>query len=257
MGNWSPGRGQLWICPAVSACEPGYLRAIRLALSRRRLPASLLPLCLRGPAPVSMPSAPGPALGWRVIWFQLRPWSPRAARLWAVRSPLWAGEGMIRGSLQRHGLGVAAGSCATAWVWGVVGHRLTATAFLIGCVSGFPGLSLQLPKAPPPIPPGSRPPASPSPPRAAPTPPTESFTAGGGSSPALQLRGQAGRPAMGARTLGWRRCHPRLAPSPTLIIKTIPGREELRSLARQREVAAVHRGSEYGRRRRQQKFRFS
>ncbi|KAK2106427.1 Disks large-associated protein 3 [Saguinus oedipus] len=84
-------------------------------------------------------------------------------------------------------------------------------------------------KAPPPIPPGNQ-----APPRISITAQSstdsaqESFTAAEGPARRCSSADGLDGPAMGARTL-------ELAPPPTLIIKTIPGREELRSLARQRK----------------------
>ena len=55
------------------------------------------------------------------------------------------------------GLGVAAGSCATAWVRGVVGHRrLPGRRFSPAVSLGSLAAAFNFRKAPPPIPPGSQ-----------------------------------------------------------------------------------------------------
>lgn len=92
-------------------------------------------------------------------------------------------------------------------------------------------------KAPPPIPTGSQ-----APPRISITAQSstdsahESFTAAEGPARRCSSADGLDGPAMGARTLELAPVPPRASPKPpTLIIKTIPGREELRSLARQRK----------------------
>ncbi|XP_029085395.1 disks large-associated protein 3 [Monodon monoceros] len=104
-------------------------------------------------------------------------------------------------------------------------------------VSGRPGSSFNFRKAPPPIPPGSQ-----APPRISITAQSstdsahESFTAAEGPARRCSSADGLDGPAMGARTLELAPVSPRASPKPpTLIIKTIPGREELRSLARQRK----------------------
>ncbi|XP_036699335.1 disks large-associated protein 3 isoform X2 [Balaenoptera musculus] len=104
-------------------------------------------------------------------------------------------------------------------------------------VSGRPGSSFNFRKAPPPIPPGSQ-----APPRISITAQSstdsahESFTAAEGPARRCSSADGLDGPAMGARTLELAPVPPRASPKPpTLIIKTIPGREELRSLARQRK----------------------
>ncbi|KAL6038960.1 hypothetical protein STEG23_010049, partial [Scotinomys teguina] len=104
-------------------------------------------------------------------------------------------------------------------------------------VSGRPGSSFNFRKAPPPIPTGSQ-----APPRISITAQSstdsahESFTAAEGPARRCSSADGLDGPAMGARTLELAPVPPRASPKPpTLIIKTIPGREELRSLARQRK----------------------
>ena len=136
------------------------------------------------------------------------------------------------------GLGVAAGSCATAWVRGVVGHRrLPGRRFSPAVSLGSLAAAFNFRKAPPPIPPGSQ-----APPRISITAQSstdsahESFTAAEGPARRCSSADGLDGPAMGARTLELAPVPPRASPKPpTLIIKTIPGREELRSLARQRK----------------------
>lgn len=123
-------------------------------------------------------------------------------------------------------------------VWGggtrTVGSR---DPFLTRCVSASLAAAFNFRKAPPPIPPGSQ-----APPRISITAQSstdsahESFTAAEGPARRCSSADGLDGPAMGARTLELAPVPPRASPKPpTLIIKTIPGREELRSLARQRK----------------------
>lgn len=104
-------------------------------------------------------------------------------------------------------------------------------------VSAFRATAFNFRKAPPTIPPGSQ-----APPRISITAQSstdsahESFTAAEGPARRCSSADGLDGPAMGARTLELAPVPPRASPKPpTLIIKTIPGREELRSLARQRK----------------------
>lgn len=104
-------------------------------------------------------------------------------------------------------------------------------------VSAFLATAFNFRKAPPTIPPGSQ-----APPRISITAQSstdsahESFTAAEGPARRCSSADGLDGPAMGARTLELAPVPPRASPKPpTLIIKTIPGREELRSLARQRK----------------------
>lgn len=122
-------------------------------------------------------------------------------------------------------------------VGGWVGHRHQPGAFLTRCVSAFTATAFNFRKAPSPIPPGSQ-----APPRISITAQSstdsahESFTAAEGPARRCSSADGLDGPAMGARTLELAPVPPRASPKPpTLIIKTIPGREELRSLARQRK----------------------
>ena len=229
-----------------------YLRAIQAGCSQDD---DCLPL-LAAPASVSgrpgsceyALSAPGPALGWRVIWV------PAPALVAAVllnfgQIACLSGpdEGMIRGSL-RSGTWVRRGCWVLCYCVGVGGGRpqtLTGTAFLTRCVSGFPGRSLQLQKGPAPHPAGK-----PGPPPHLHHRPEQhrlrprELHRGGGPSPALQLRGRAGRPGHG-------RAHPGVGAGAT------PGQPQAPHTHHQdhswqggaaepgaaAEVAAVHRGS--------------
>ena len=138
----------------------------------------------------------------------------------------------------RGGLGAAAGPCATAWVRGLVGHRLLPARRSSPAVSlGSGATAFNFRKAPPPVPPGSQ-----APPRISITAQSstdsahESFAAAEGPARRCSSADGLDGPAMGARTLELAPVPPRASPKPpTLIIKTIPGREELRSLARQRK----------------------
>lgn len=132
----------------------------------------------------------------------------------------------------------AVGVCVGAGRWG--GGWATDTrrgAFLTRCVSAFLATAFNFRKAPSPIPPGSQ-----APPRISITAQSstdsahESFTAAEGPARRCSSADGLDGPAMGARTLELAPVPPRASPKPpTLIIKTIPGREELRSLARQRK----------------------
>lgn len=123
---------------------------------------------------------------------------------------------------------------------GCVGWSVTDTcpeAFLTRCFSAFLATAFNFRKAPPPIPQGSQ-----APPRISITAQSstdsahESFTAAEGPARRCSSADGLDGPAMGARTLELAPVPPRASPKPpTLIIKTIPGREELRSLARQRK----------------------
>lgn len=100
-----------------------------------------------------------------------------------------------------------------------------------------PSAAFNFRKAPPPIPTGSQ-----APPRISITAQSstdsahESFTAAEGPARRCSSADGLDGPTMGARTLELAPVPPRASPKPpTLIIKTIPGREELRSLARQRK----------------------
>lgn len=119
----------------------------------------------------------------------------------------------------------------TTWVW-LCGDdgRLSASP-------PPPSAAFNFRKAPPPIPTGSQ-----APPRISITAQSstdsahESFTAAEGPARRCSSADGLDGPTMGARTLELAPVPPRASPKPpTLIIKTIPGREELRSLARQRK----------------------
>lgn len=121
-------------------------------------------------------------------------------------------------------------------VWGG-GRQIGLGALLIRWVSAFLAPAFNFRKAPSPIPPGSQ-----APPRISITAQSstdsahESFTAAEGPARRCSSADGLDGPAMGARTLELAPVPPRASPKPpTLIIKTIPGREELRSLARQRK----------------------
>lgn len=136
-----------------------------------------------------------------------------------VQQPLQGPVGPLR-------VGVGRGLRAQA------GPRASRTALLRP-----PATAFNFRKAPPPIPPGSQ-----APPRISITAQSstdsahESFTAAEGPARRCSSADGLDGPAMGARTLELAPVPPRASPKPpTLIIKTIPGREELRSLARQRK----------------------
>lgn len=124
----------------------------------------------------------------------------------------------------------------------VLGQRVLCTTWVWLCgddgrLSASRSAAFNFRKAPPPIPPGSQ-----APPRISITAQSstdsahESFTAAEGPARRCSSADGLDGPTMGARTLELAPVPPRASPKPpTLIIKTIPGREELRSLARQRK----------------------
>ena len=124
----------------------------------------------------------------------------------------------------------------------VLGQRVLCTTWVWLCgddgrLSASRSAAFNFRKAPPPIPPGSQ-----APPRISITAQSrtdsahESFTAAEGPAGRCSSADGLDGPTLGARTLELAPVPPRASPKPpTRIIKTIPGREELRSLARQRK----------------------